>query len=97
MEGKIIDRIFTELDNHTKRLVDLSEVVHANAAILGLVTKLVVAIISFIVITNLGALYNHFKAPPVVLYHKPIAPFERSVDGLNNRDGNPNSNNGGVQ
>ncbi len=87
MEGKIIDRIFTELDNHTKRLVDLSEVVHANAAVLGLVTKLVVAIIVFIVITSLGTLYNHLKQTPV-LYHRPIAPFESSMDGLNNRDNN---------
>ncbi|MCP4366796.1 MAG: hypothetical protein GY797_01590 [Deltaproteobacteria bacterium] len=78
MEEKVIDRIFTELDNHSKRLVDLSEVVHANAAILGLVTKLVVAIILFIVITSLGALYNHFKASPV-LYHRQIAPVEKSV------------------
>ncbi len=87
MEGKIIDRIFTELDNHTKRLVDLSEVVHANAAILGLVTKLVVAIIVFIVVTSLGTLYSHLKQP-TVLYHKPIAPFESSMHGLNNRDNN---------
>jgi len=52
MEEKVIDRIFSELDTHSKRLVDLSEVVHSNAAVLGIVTKLVVSIIIFIVITR---------------------------------------------
>ncbi len=93
MEGKIIDRIFTELDNHSKRLVDLSEVVHANAAILGLVTKLVVAIIMFIVITSLGTLYSHLKSQPTVLYHRPIPPVENYMDS--DRDGDPD-NEGGV-
>lgn len=80
MDDRIIDRIFTELDSHSKRLVDLSEVVHANAAILGLVSKLVVAIIMFIVITSLGALYNHFlTANNTVLYHKQIAPVEKDI------------------
>jgi hypothetical protein len=78
MDDKLIDRVFTELDTHSKRLVDLSEVVHANAAILGLVTKLVVAIIMFIVITSLGTLYNHFKTS-TVLYHRQIAPIESDL------------------
>ena len=94
MEDKIVDRIFTELDTHSKRLVDLSEVVHANAAILGLVTKLVVAIIMFIVITSLGALYNHFKQQSPVLYHRQIAPFESSMDNMNGKGGDPNNKGG---
>jgi len=93
MEGKIIDRIFTELDTHSKRLVDLSEIVHANAAILGLVTKLVVAIIMFIVITSLGALYNHFKSTQV-LYHRQIAPIESQMDYMNKKSGDPNPKGG---
>lgn len=79
MDDRLIDRVFTELDNHSKRLVDLSEVVHANAAILGLVTKLVVGIIMFIIITSLGALYSHLKEEKQVLYNRPIAPIGQDI------------------
>jgi len=78
MDDKIIDRVFSELDNHSSRLVDLSEIVHANAAILGMVSKLVVAIILFIVITSLGTFYNYFTKGPV-LYHRQIIPIEKGV------------------
>ena len=79
MDDKLIERVFSELDSHSKRLVDLSQIVHANAAILGLVSKMVVAIIMFIVITSLGTLYNHFKNS-TVLYHKQIAPIEKDIN-----------------
>ena len=82
-EDRIIDRIFKELDTNSKRLVDLSEIVHTNAAILGIVTKLMVTLILFIVITSLGAFYNYFKSP--VLYHRQIAPINQPyIDGDKN-------------
>jgi len=76
MEKTIIERIFSELDSHSTRLVALSEIVHSNAAILGLVTKLVVSIIIFIVVTSLGAMYNHYTKPDPVLYHRTQPPVE---------------------
>lgn len=94
MEGKIIDRIFTELDNHTKSLVDLSKIVHANAAILGLVTKLVVAIILFIVTISLGTLYNYFKPQSQILYHRQIAPIESNLYDIDGTGRNPNDKGG---
>ena len=79
MDDRLIDRAFTELDNHSKRLVELSEVVHTNAAILGIITKMVVGITMFIVITSIGVLYNHFKKPSTVLYNRQIAPIESDL------------------
>ena len=93
MEAKIIDRIFTELDNHTNRLVAMSEVVHANAAILGLVSKLVVGIIMFIIITSLGTLYSHFKQKQQPIYNRQIAPVETQMDNMNKK---ANNNKGGL-
>lgn len=92
MDDKLIDRIFSELDVHSKRLVDLSEVVHANAAILGLVTKLVVGIILFIVVTSIGVLYNHLKSPP--LYNRQIAPIENDISTYGLKSGGPANDKG---
>ena len=80
MDDKLIDRVFSELDTHSKRLVDLSEAVHTNAGILGIVTKLVVAIIIFVVITSLGVFYSHFKTVSnLALYHRQIAPITDNI------------------
>jgi len=64
MDDRLTDRIFSELDAHAKRLVDLSKIVHANAATLGIVTKLIISIIIFIVITGIGIMYEQLK--PIV-------------------------------
>jgi len=61
MDDRLTDRIFSELDAHAKRLVDLSKIVHANAATLGIVTKLIISIIIFIVITGVGIMYEQLK------------------------------------
>lgn len=61
MDDRLIDRIFSELDIHSERLVALSKIVHTNAAILGVVTKLIICIISFLVVTSLGSLYKYLQ------------------------------------
>lgn len=66
MDNKLIDRIFVEMDCNSKGLVELSKVVHSNAAILGIIAKLVVAIILFITVTCIGAMYKYAKDSPTV-------------------------------
>ena len=69
MEDRLIGRVFTELDNHSKRLEDLSEVVHTNAATLSLVSKLVVGLI--IIMLGAGASSLHTSLSSTPNHHKP--------------------------
>jgi len=80
MDDRIIDRVFQELDINSNRLIDLSRLVHTNAGILGVVTKLVVGIILFLLVTSIGALYGYMKKDPsAVLYHREDAPIEHKI------------------
>jgi hypothetical protein len=72
VDDRLIDRIFSELDSHAKRLVDLSRIVHANGATLGLVTKLVISIIIFIVVTSIGIMYDHSKPTSTIVHSNQI-------------------------
>lgn len=65
-EDKLIDRIFTELDRNTGNIEKLSKVVYTQSSTLSLVTKIVVLIISFLIITSLTVLYDKFSGPKSV-------------------------------
>jgi len=67
MEDRLIDRVFTELDNHSKRLEDLAEIVHTNAATLSLVSKLVVGIIIVMFGAGASTVYSRLAT----ISHKP--------------------------
>lgn len=60
-KNKIIDRIFTELDRNTGNIEKLSKVVYTQSSTLSLVTKIVVIIITFLIVTSLTILYNSFS------------------------------------
>lgn len=81
-EDFIFDRIFTELDLSSKSLVELSKIVHSNAAILGIVVKIVIGIILFLCVTSTGVLYTYVKDEN----QKP-APIERPVAPKENQKG----------
>ena len=68
MDDKLLDRIFTEIDNNTKRseslskrLEEISKIVYSHATSLGLVTKLVIVIITFLTITGLGMIVKDYE------------------------------------
>lgn len=63
MDDRLIDRIFSELDTQSERLVALSKIVHTNAAVLGIVTRLTICIITFLIVTSLGTLYKYLNDP----------------------------------
>jgi len=69
MDDRITNRVFAELDNHSKRLEALAEIVHTNAATLSLVTKLVVGVIIVLFGAGATSVYTMIN-PNVPGYHK---------------------------
>lgn len=57
-EDKLLDRVFAELDRNTTNIEKLSKVVYTQSSTLSLVTKIVVVIITFLIITSLTILYD---------------------------------------
>lgn len=57
-EDKLLDRVFAELDRNTTNIEKLSKVVYTQSSTLSLVTKIVVIIITFLIITSLTILYD---------------------------------------
>ena len=68
MDDKLLDRIFTEIDNNTKRseslskrLEEISKIVYSHATSLGIVTKLVIIIITFLVLSGLTYIVRDYE------------------------------------
>ena len=74
MDDLLIGRVFTELDNHSKRLEDLAEIVHTNAATLSIVTKLVVALIIIVAGSTVNLVYTN-----ITKHREPVA-LTRHID-----------------
>ena len=75
MDDRTVSRLFTELDSQTVRLENLAEIVHTNAAVLGIVTKLVVGIICIIFSTGVTVVYKNINDTTMIgqivdKYHK---------------------------
>lgn len=66
MDDRTVSRLFTELDNQTVRLEGLTEIVHTNAAVLGIVTKLVVGIICIIFSTGATIVYKNINNTTII-------------------------------
>lgn len=75
-----MDRIFVELDGHTDRLITLSEIVHKNAGILGIVTKLVVGIMLVFLATVSTVLYNHNSSKENPVQYQKNSPVENLME-----------------
>ena len=58
MDNFLTERIFEEIDMNGKRIEDLSKLVYTQATTLGIVTKLVMGIISFLVLAGLAAVID---------------------------------------
>jgi len=81
MDDRITSRVFTELDNHSKKLEDLAEIVHTNAATLSLVSKLVIGIIIVLFGSGVSSIYsniNNNTANSTSAYHK----IDRTTVGI---------------
>jgi len=60
-EDRTIDRIYAELDRNTDNIEKLSKVVYTQSSTLALVTKIVMLIITFLIVTSLAIIYDKGK------------------------------------
>lgn len=65
MDAKLIDRIFGEIDKNCTKIEALSRLVYENATTLTHTARLVMIIITFLIISSLGVLYQAIKPPPI--------------------------------
>lgn len=87
MDKRLIDRIFEDIDKNTERsenlsmrIGELSILVYSHATSLGIVTKLVIAIIIFLIISSLTIIIKETQDTPVIdhtpnVYHQ--IPYDR--------------------
>ena len=61
-EDRTIDRIYAELDRNTDNIEKLSKVVYTRSSTLALVTKIVMIIITFLIVTSLAIIYDKGKS-----------------------------------
>ena len=79
MDEKLIDHMLTCLDDHSQQLVDLSKVVHTNAGTLGLISKITVGVVTFIIVTSLGFWFTVKKPADSSIIHNHREPTEQVV------------------
>jgi hypothetical protein len=60
-EDRTLDRIYAELDRNTDNIEKLSKVVYTQSSTLALVTKIVMLIITFLIVTSLAIIYDKGK------------------------------------
>ena len=60
-EDRTLDRIYAELDRNTDNIEKLSKVVYTQSSTLALVTKIVIIIITFLIVTSLAIIYDKGK------------------------------------
>ena len=67
--NELIERLMTELDSQASFNVKIAEMTYQHAAVIGIITKLVIALFIFITITAFGVIYTNLqtkvKAPTV--------------------------------
>ena len=61
-EDRTFTRIFAELDRNTDNIEKLSKVVYTQSSTLALVTKIVMVIITFLIVTSLAIIYDRGKS-----------------------------------
>jgi hypothetical protein len=61
-EDRTLDRIYAELDRNTDNIEKLSKVVYTQSSTLALVTKIVIIIITFLIVTSLAIIYDRGKS-----------------------------------
>ena len=58
MDPLMVNRIFDEIDQQGDKMESLSKITYENSATLGILSKLVILIITFLIIAGLTASYN---------------------------------------
>jgi hypothetical protein len=64
MDPIMTDRIFNELDSQGAKMEDLSKITYENSATLGIVSKLVIMIMGFLIVAGVTATYDYVKPTP---------------------------------
>lgn len=69
MDPLIVNRVFEEIDQIGIKMEKLSKITYQNSATLGILSKLVILIIGFLVVAGVTASYNMVKNKYVPIGH----------------------------
>lgn len=67
MDSRLIDRLFEELDSNSAKTETLSELVYKSTAAVSLLTKLVIGVFIFIIISSIGVVTKYVVSPEVTV------------------------------